>query len=63
MSLSPAGVVALNDQTASMDGQSRASVVLENLRVGVGLRQATSQPEVLVISTCPAATNVLAGYT
>jgi hypothetical protein len=34
----------------------------ENLRVGVGLRQATSHSEVLVRSTRLAATNVLAGY-
>jgi hypothetical protein len=34
----------------------------ENLRAGVGLRQATSQPEVLARSARLAATNVLAGY-
>jgi len=39
------------------------SVRYENLRVGVGLRQATAQPEVLLLSTDIDITNVLAQYT
>lgn len=62
MGLWPAGLVALDDQTATMNGQSGTTVGHENLRVGVGLRQATSHPEVLPGSTSLAATNVLAGY-
>jgi hypothetical protein len=45
-----------------VDRQSSTTVEHENLRVGVGLRQATSHPEVLLRSTRLAATNVLAGY-
>src|SRR5215218_6278621 len=55
--LLPARLVALNDQAATMDGQAGTSVGHENLRVGVGLRQATSHSEVLVRSTRLAATN------
>jgi hypothetical protein len=63
MALLPAGLVALNDQATTVDGQTGTTVGHENLRVGVGLRQATSHPEVLVRSVRLAATNVLAGYT
>lgn len=62
MSLRPAGLVALDDQSPTMNGQPGTTVGHENLRVGVGLRQATSHSEVLVRSTRLAATNVLAGY-
>ena len=54
--------VAFNDQQPTMEGQPGITVGHENLRVGVGLRQATSHSEVLVRSTRLAATNVLAGY-
>ena len=63
MSLRPAGLVALNDQPTPVDGKAGISVGHENLRDEVGLRQATSHPEVLAHSTRLAATNVLAGYT
>jgi hypothetical protein len=61
--LAPAGLMAGDDQAATMNGQPGVSVGHENLRVGVGLRQSTSHSEVLVRSTKLAATNVLAGYT
>lgn len=63
MRLFPTLLVALDDQQPSVNGQSGITVGHENLRVGVGLRQATSHSEVLVRSTRLAATNVLAGYT
>ena len=63
MSLRPPGLVALDNQSATVNGQPSTSVEHENLRVEVGLRQATSNPEVLVPSTSLTATNVLAGYT
>jgi hypothetical protein len=55
-------MVALNDQQTTVDSEAGTTVGHENLRVGVGLRQATSHSEVLVRSTRLAATNVLAGY-
>jgi hypothetical protein len=60
--LLPACLMALDDQAPTMDGQAGTTVGHENLRVGVGLRQATSHPEVLVRSSRRAATNVLTGY-
>jgi hypothetical protein len=54
--------MSFNDQSPTMNGQPGITVGHENLRVGVGLRQATSHSEVLVGSTRLAATNVLAGY-
>ena len=62
MRLLPASPVALNDQSTTVNGQSGTTVGHENLRVGVGLRQATSHPEVLARSARLAVTNVLAGY-
>jgi hypothetical protein len=62
MGLLPAGLVAIADQPAAMDSQTGATVEHENLRIGVGLRQATSHSEVLPCSTRLAATNVLAGH-
>ena len=61
--LLPAGLVALDDQSSTVNGQPGTTVEHENLRVGVGLRQATSHPEVLPRSTRLAATNVTAEYT
>jgi len=54
--------MTLDDQPATVNSQPGTTVGHENLRVGVGLRQATSQPEALVPSSRLAATNVLAGY-
>ena len=42
MGLFPARLVALNDEQPTVDGQPRTTVGHENLRVGVGPRQATS---------------------
>ena len=60
--LRPSAGVALDDETTAMDGQSGITVGHENLRMGVGLRQATSHSEVLVWSTRLAVANLLAGY-
>ena len=61
--LGPAGLVTLDDQQPAVERQPSITVGHENLRVGVGLRQATPQPGVLLTSRRLAATNVLAGYT
>jgi hypothetical protein len=61
--LLPAGSMPLDDQLAAVDGESGITVGHENLRADVGLRQATPHSEVLLRSTRPAVTNVLAGYT
>ena len=52
----------IDQQQPPADIEAGITVGHENLRVGVGLRQATSHSEVLVRSTRLAATNVLAGY-
>jgi hypothetical protein len=54
--------MTLNDQQTTVEQGAGTTVGHENLRVGVGLRQATSHSEVLVRSTRLAATNVLARY-
>lgn len=59
--------VAFNDQQPSMNGEPGIIVRHENLRVTVGLRQATPHSEVLLTSTTAVQslnrTNVVAGYT
>lgn len=52
----------IDQQLASIGVEAGVSVSHENLREGVGLRQATAQPEVLLSSTTHDVTNVLAGY-
>jgi hypothetical protein len=53
----------VDQELAAIGVETGVSVRHENLRVGVGLRQATAQPEVLLSSTTTDVTNVLAGYT
>lgn len=53
---------AVDQQLATMVVEASISVRHENLRVGVGLRQATAHPEVLASSTTTDVTNVLAEY-
>ena len=52
----------VDQQLATARIEPGVSVRHENLRVGVGLRQATAQPEVLLSSTATHVTNVLAEY-
>ncbi|GEN79094.1 hypothetical protein AFE02nite_08280 [Actinotalea fermentans] len=54
---------AVDQQPAAIGVEAGVSVRHENLRVGVGLRQATAQPEVLFSSTTHDVTNVSAEYT
>ncbi|WP_456789796.1 hypothetical protein, partial [Cellulomonas sp. P5_C5] len=54
---------AIDQELAAVVVELGVSVRHENLRVGVGLRQATAQPEVLLTSTANHVTNVLAEYT
>jgi hypothetical protein len=53
---------AVDQQLATAWIETGVSVRHENLRVGVGLRQATAQPEVLPSSRTTDVTNVLAEY-
>ncbi|GGB97319.1 hypothetical protein GCM10010972_07610 [Cellulomonas carbonis] len=53
---------ALDQQPTTERIEPGVSVRHENLRVGVGLRQATAQPEVLLSSTTTDVTNVMAEY-
>lgn len=62
MRLFPFGLVALEDQQPAMNGRTSITVIHENLRVGVGLSQATPHPEVLLHSNRDAATNVQPGF-
>ena len=54
--------LALDDHSTTVNGHLGTTLGHENLRVGVGLRQATSHPEVLARSARLAATNLMAGY-
>ena len=55
--------MSLHDQQPAVEDSAGITVGHENLRVDVGLRQATPHSEVLLRSTPTAVTNVLAGYT
>jgi len=52
----------VDDQLPAVNGETSISVGHENLRADVGLRQVTPHPGVLLRSSRPAVTNVLAGY-
>ncbi|KGM12913.1 hypothetical protein N869_00895 [Cellulomonas bogoriensis 69B4 = DSM 16987] len=53
---------AVDQQLTAAWVEPGISVRHENLRVGVGLQQATARPEVLPSSTTTDVTNVLAEY-
>src|SRR3712207_1595239 len=61
--LPPAGPVPVDDQLTAVRGRAGISVGHEDLRVDVGLRQATPHSEVLPRSSRSDVTNVLAQYT
>ena len=54
---------SLDQEPATIGVEAGVSVRHENLRVDVGLRQATAQPEVLLSSTTTHVTNLPAEYT
>jgi hypothetical protein len=55
--------MSLHDQQTAVERGAGITVGHENLRVSVGLRQATPHPEVSRSSSNTPATNVLAEYT